>query len=636
MLHHSNLSIMSPNVAVQTPTDRAAFVPAAISVQANTRSQSLAVADRDLEMNFKELEDASNAIAARLETLGVTKDVVVGLYLPRSLGTIVAALGIMKAGGAYLPIDPSSPASRVKFEFNDAGVGIVITNQKLASKLPSGNWSVTSIDDRGRIADEVEGNRLRSNPAESGHLAYVIYTSGSTGTPKGVEITHGALENLIRWHNENFNVTQNDRATHQASPGFDAAVWEVWPYLVAGASVLITDDETRTDPELFRNWLVESATTITFAPTPMAERLIQLQWPANAKLHTLLTGSDTLRRYPHKDLPFKLVNNYGPTECTVVTTSGDVPSGQSVNRLPSIGRPITNMQVFILDEQLRHVPTGVTGNIYIGGVGLARGYRNRPDLTSERFISNPFSNDPSARLYKTGDLGSFSHDGNIHFVGRSDNQAKIRGYRVEPDEVAAALDRYPGVDASVVITRDKGDENELVAYVVAAKKDEEPTEKLLREFLLESLPEYMVPAAFYRLEKIPLNSSGKIDRIALSSLQDQEVLRRDDHVAPRSPVEERLAAMLSTLLRVDKISVTDNFFLLGGNSLLGAQVIARVRDAFGVELSLLSLFEHPTIQELSSEVEGLLLAKLQEMSEEEAVQLLNPAVPQKLSQSSPK
>ncbi|MCU1307535.1 MAG: Peptide synthetase [Acidobacteriaceae bacterium] len=619
-----------PEHLAATPSknqSRPAWIAELVSVQAVSTPEAIAVADQDHVLNYGELDGRAQRLAQHLRTLGVGPNVVVGLCLARSVAMVVGALGILKAGGAYLPLDPAYPATRLAFQLSDAQVSIVVTAQCMRERLPAGEWRVVGLDPEGREANLQTNSDTPVLPAIEAHegdLAYVIYTSGSTGQPKGVELTHAGLENLISWHQLTFAVRPSDRATHQASPGFDAAVWELWPYLTAGASVHIPNDDTRSSPELFRDWLVKHAITIAFAPTPMAEQLMQLEWPSNTALRILLTGADTLRHYPSATLPFAVVNNYGPTECTVVTTSGTISPDGRPDRLPSIGRPITNMQVYILDDNLRQVQAGTPGELYIGGVGLGRGYRN-PDLTAERFIPNPFSKQPGARLYRTGDMACSLPDGQIAFLGRTDDQVKIRGYRIETSEIATALDRHPMVQASVVIAReDTPGDKHLVAYIVP-KTNASLTDKALREFLLLNLPEYMVPAAFFRLDSLPLSASGKIDRNALPMPTQAHPLSEDDYIAPRTPVEERIAAILTKLLRLDGASVNDNFFLLGGNSLLGAQVIARVRDAFDVELPLLSLFDHPTVAELSAEIEQLLVAKLDAMSEDEARLRLQPA-----------
>jgi acyl-coenzyme A synthetase/AMP-(fatty) acid ligase/acyl carrier protein len=450
----------------------------------------------------------------------------------------------------------------------------------------------------------------------------VIYTSGSTGQPKGVQITHASLLNLVFWHQRAFAVTAGDRATQVASPGFDAAVWELWPYLTAGASVYFPDEETRIAPEALRDWLVWQRITISFLPTPLAERVMTLEWPATTALRILLTGGDALHRYPSPTLPFTLINNYGPTENTVVATSGPVPAIERPEGPPSIGRPIANTQVYILDERLQPVPSGVPGELHIGGAGLARGYLNHPALTAEKFIPNPFCAVPGTRLYKTGDLACYLPDGQIAFLGRIDEQIKIRGYRIEPGEIVAALDRHPTVQASVVVAReDTPDDKRLVAYIVPTAGSR-PTASALRDYLATQVPDYMVPATFVGLDALPLTPNGKVDRAALPAPDATNTVQDDTFTAPRSPLEERLAAIVASLLGLEQVGRDDNFFLLGVHSLLGAQVIARVADTFDVDLPLHALLEAPTVAELAIEIEHLMLAKLEAMSEDEAQRLL--------------
>ena len=338
----------------------------------------------------------------------------------------------------------------------------------------------------------------------------------------------------------------------------------------------------------------------------------------------MLTGADTLHHYPSRKLRFQLVNNYGPTECSVVATSGIVlPNPENRDNLPSIGRPIDNTQIYILDERMQQVPLGEPGEIYIGGAGLGRGYRNRPDLTAERFVANPFASGQGTRLYKTGDLGCFLPNGEIAFLGRIDEQLKIRGYRIEPAEIVKVLDEHPAVQASAVAGHDLEDGNKrLVAYLVLAS-DRQPTHTELRNFIASRLPEYMVPAVFVVLNALPLSSSGKVDRAALPTPTTDNTLRDSTFVAPRTEIEKRVADTLASLLDLGQVSVDDNFFLLGGHSLLGTQLIARLRDAFGIEISLRSLFDAPTVAELSRVIESLIMAKLEAMSDEEAQRLMD-------------
>jgi amino acid adenylation domain-containing protein len=578
-----------------------ACVPELVARQAAATPDAVAVDDGVETLTYATLNARADRLAARLRSLGVGVDVPVAIALPRSVGLVVAALGIMKAGGAYLPLDPSYPDARLASVLRDARPPVVVTDERGAARLPAGEGRVITVD--GIVSGRVPEDTAAAISVAPSDLAYVIYTSGSTGDPKGVAITHGGLLNLVRWHREAFAVVPADRATQHASPGFDAAVWELWPYLTAGASVHVVDEDTRLDGEKLRDWIVAERITVTFLPTPLAERAMALDWPADTSLRLLLTGADTLHVYPSPDLPFPVVNNYGPTECTVVATSGVVRAGEA-ERLPTIGRPIKNTQIHILDERMRPVPPGTPGEIYIGGAGVARGYLNRPDLTGEKFVGDPFRAEPDARLYRTGDLGRSLPDGRLAFLGRIDGQVKIRGYRIETGEIAAVLTRHPGVQASVVVAReDRGGERRLVAYVVPTA-GAEPTHRQLVTALTAELPDYMVPAAFVTLGELPLMPSGKVDLSGLPAPDDTNTLRARTFVAPRTSIEERLAAILAELLSLDRVGVSDNVFLLGGHSLLAAQVLARVRDVFGVALSLRTLFAHPTIESLAAEIQG--------------------------------
>ncbi len=405
-----------------------------------------------------------------------------------------------------------------------------------------------------------------------------------------MQISHANLLNLIEWHRNAFGVTPADKATMHASPGFDASVWELWPHLAAGATVQIVDEAVRTTPELLRDWMVSNNITISFLPTALAEAVIELPWPEQTPLRLLLTGADTLRRRPPADLPFALVNNYGPTECTVVATSGRVLC--SGDELPSIGSPISNLQVHIVDEHQRPVPQGTAGELLIAGASVSRGYLNLPELTNEKFIADPFSNQPGARAYRTGDLGRMLPDGQIVFLGRIDDQIKIRGYRIEPQEISAVLDRHPSVKASrVAASAENPGEKRLVAYLVLSS-DVEPGAGELRAFLGEHLPDHMVPSTFVRLTELPVSLNGKIIQSDLPIPTDLNTLQEDVPEAPQSPTEEALATMISGLLR-KQIGRNDNFFALGGHSLMGAEIINRIHAAFGVELPLLSLFDGP-------------------------------------------
>jgi amino acid adenylation domain-containing protein len=609
-----------------------ATLPEMVAAQALAIPDATALASGTKQLSYGELDRRSNQLARYLASVGVGPDQLVGMCMERSPEAVVAALAILKAGGAYMPLDATLPNDRLNFMLRDAEPQVVITADGLAEKVSGGDWKVVDLNRQAAEIDafSCEPVAIRITPE---NLAYVIYTSGSTGQPKGVEIPHRGLANLVSWHVRAFEVTPNDRATHQAALGFDAAVWEVWPYLAVGASVHIPPESIRTSPEALRDWLVDTSITITFLATPLAERMLQLQWPDHSALRTLLTGADTLHHRPPQNLPFTLVNNYGPTECTVVATSGtvatsSVSSSASANQLPSIGRPIDNTHVYIVNEQMQEVPAGAAGELCIAGVGLARGYRKRPDLIREKFIPNPFRSkhqangtSPFDRLYRTGDLVRLLPNGEIEFLGRIDEQIKIRGFRIEPGEIAALLNEHPRVLASAVDARESGSgEKSLVAYVVVAPGSNVSSNGL-RAHLVKRLPDYMIPAAFVRIESLPVTANGKVDRAALPAPSDDNRLSEDNFVAPNGPVQERLAVIVASLLHLEKIGANDNFFFLGGHSLLGTQLIARVSETFGVELPLLQLFDHPTLAEMSDAIETLILAKLETESAGDAHRL---------------
>jgi len=585
----------------------AASVLQMVEERSRENPEAAAVLGGGRTLTYGELNRRASRIAHRLVKSGVTRDRVVGIYMERSSASVAAALATFKAGGAYLPLDPALPKQRLAFMLEDAKVTTVVSTSALSDHLPAGPWTLIESDEFEQPS--TCGCELPKIETSAQDLAYVIYTSGSTGQPKGVEVTQGNLMNLVAWHARAFHVTAADRAALQSAPGFDAAVWELWPYLACGASVAIADETVRNNPEAMREWLLANGITITFLATAMAERMLSLPWPKQTSLRTLLTGADTLRRRPTKDAPFVLVNNYGPTECTVVATSGTVVADSS-GKQPSIGRAIDSTVIRILDSQMRPVAQGESGEIYIGGAGVARGYRNNPALTAERFVRDPLSKDANARLYRTGDLGRFLANGEIEFLGRLDEQIKIRGFRIEPGEIVTALNSYVGVRASAVslLGADNWDKR-LAAYVVL-DPDANVTVVGLRDALSKKLPEYMVPSVYKSLPSLPLTRNGKLDYAALPIHPELRPLPESGFVAPQTLVEKRLATILAPLLRVERVSTKDNFFLLGGHSLLGTQLITKIKESFDVDLSLLSLFDHPTLEEMSVEVENLILAKI--------------------------
>ncbi len=581
------------------------LIPEMVGHHARHTPDALAVSSDSGSLSYGELNARANQLAHHLRSLGVGPEVMVGLCLERSPELAVSALAILKAGGAYVPLDPSYPSERLAFMLEDSHVPILVTRESINQQLPRNGRTIVDIEQQ---ADLISRQPASDPDAEGSgkHLAYVIYTSGSDGQPKGVQITHDALLSLIQWHQRAFVVTPSDRASQLASVSFDAAVWEIWPYLVSGASVHFCDDTTRLSHDSLQAWLLEQEITISFVPTALAERLMTMEWPSRCSLRTLLTGADALHRYPAPNLPFVVVNNYGPTECTVVATSGEVLPNEHADRKPTIGRPIDRVQVHILDEEFHEAPDGTVGEIYIGGAGLARGYLNRPDLDRQHFVRNPFSKDLDSRLYKTGDLGRVLPDGQIAFVGRIDSQIKIRGYRIEPNEIISVLRQHPGVQASAVVAReDIAGNKQLVAYIVpvpGAELSYASLHLLAREYL----PDYMVPPIFVQMDSLPVNSNGKVDRTKLPIPDPTNIVGDPSREGPHNPIEGTIVRILSELLGVEGVGVNDNFFFLGGHSLLGTQLIARLRDAFGVELSLRRVFDSPTAAKLSTEVESLI------------------------------
>ena len=420
-------------------------------------------------MSYGELRERVERLSAYLAHAGVGPGSSVAVGLCRSFDWIIACLATMRAGAAYVPMDLAWPEERLHHVLRDSGASVLMASAAVLEWLyprheGTGPVCLDPRRDATLIAAAPAFEPAALAPDE---LAYVIYTSGSTGVPKGVEITHRNLDHLIAWHLHAFAVTPDDRASHLAGLGFDAAAWEVWPYLAAGASVSIVEDSVRASADLLQQWLVAERITVSFVPTVLAGPLTAMPWPAETALRTLLTGGDALHRGPAQGLPFALVNNYGPTECTVVATSGVVQPGDSAP--PSIGFAIAGAAVYLLDPEGAPCLPGHVGELYIGGTGVGRGYRNLPALTAMSFLPDPFAGVTGARMYRTGDLGVVLKDGQIAFRGRADGQEKIRGYRVELDEITAVLHRHPGVAFAAIVTApDAMGEKQLIAHVLPA------------------------------------------------------------------------------------------------------------------------------------------------------------------------
>ncbi|TPG22288.1 amino acid adenylation domain-containing protein [Sphingomonas koreensis] len=575
-----------------------ACAPVAIADAADDTPGVVAIAHGGATITYADLVARARSLAAALAARGVTRGDLVAVCLPRSIDQIAATLAAWFAGAAYLPLDPAWPEARVSALIADADCAAVIADAALGARIAGG---VALVSPKA-TADAAFAPVATS----ADDLAYVIFTSGSTGKPKAVEVTHGNLAALIAWHRAAFGVGAGSRTSHLAGLGFDAAAWEVWPTLAAGGTLSLVDDATRLDPAALRDWLVAERIQVAFAPTALAEPMVAMAWPADTALTTLLTGADKLTVRPAPGLPFSFVNNYGPTESTVVATSAIVDADGA--GLPPIGRPIAGTHIHLLGNDGAPVTDGEPGEIWIGGAQVARGYRGDATLTAERFVSHP----QHGRLYRTGDLGVRLAHGDIAFRGRVDGQIKIRGHRIEPAEIAAALNRLDGVSSSAVIARD----GELIAYVVPGAGGA-PTAASLREALSASLPDYMVPARFATLAALPLTPNGKIDTAALPDQADCALAEAATGRAPATPTEKRLLGIVAGVIGRQDVGVDDDFFLLGGHSLLGTQVVVQARDAFGVELTLFHLFEGRTVAKLALIIEQLVIEKLDSMSDED-------------------
>jgi amino acid adenylation domain-containing protein len=504
---------------------------------------------------------------------------------------VMALLGILKAGGAYVPLDANYPPERLAYMVEDAQLKLVLSQRQIRKRVAevAGEW--VCLDEH-RAMIERENNSSFASGVTPQNLAYVIYTSGSTGKPKGVGVAHCGLVNLATWHQQTYQLTPSDRATQVASPAFDASVWETWPYLLGGSCIDLPNQEVLDQPAKLFEWLAAREITICFLPTPLAEIFGSTQPLPPLRLRALLTGGDKLHQGNWSGLPCPIINHYGPTENTVVSTCAQATSGN----VPSIGKPIANARVYVLDEEFQPVPVGMAGELYVGGASLARGYVNRPDLTAERFVPDPFSNLAGKRLYQTGDVVRFLADGHLEFLGRKDHQVKLRGFRIELGEIENTLGGHPQVKQAVAMVRDEGAaEKRLVAYVVPQDPAAPPDTNELRTYLQAKLPAYMVPSSWVELQELPLMANGKLNCEALPSPRR----RAETHRPPRTPREEKLCGILAEVLSMEKISLDDDFFALGGHSLMATRVISQVRSALGVELSLRTIFAAPTVGEMS-------------------------------------
>jgi amino acid adenylation domain-containing protein len=577
--------------------------------QVERTPDAIAVKYEGQHLTYLDLNRCSNQLAHYLIGLGVGPEGLVGICVERSIIMVVGLLAILKAGAAYVPLEPSYPKERVMFMIKEAQPALVLTEERIKFDLEEYDCEIVCVDsDWNEIAKQ---SVINPTPVTKPHdLAYVMFTSGSTGHPKGVMITHHGISNRLLWMQDAYQLAQSDRVLHKTPISFDVSVWEMfWP-LLNGASVVVARPGGHQDSAYLAELIAQQTITVLhFVPSMLQVFLEQPTLDGCSDLRLVICSGEALsvalqeRFFARFDA--ELHNLYGPTEASIDVTCWACARGSDLRTIP-IGRPIANTQIYILDSHMQPEPIGVPGMLYIGGDGLARGYLNRPELTAENFIGNPFSSVPGERLYRTGDRARYLPDGNIEFLGRADNQVKIRGYRIELGEIEAALDQHPGVKESVLVARDRDSltEENLIGYVVP-KDQPAPSVTELRDYLKGKLPEYMLPSAFIFLDAFPLNPNGKMDRHALPTPDGSRPQLIQRFVDPRTEIEELTAQVWKEMLKLEKIGVFDNFFELGGHSLLATRIIARLRNNFSIDIPLRKLFELPTIAALAEHIEAL-------------------------------
>jgi amino acid adenylation domain-containing protein len=569
-----------------------------------------AVSAGDSRLSYRELRVRAEGLAAALRGRGAGPEQVVAVCLPRGVAWVTALLAVVKAGAAYLAVDPGLPPERIRLMLHDAAVRLVVTDTAHAGELPVPPDRVVAVD-----APPPETGSAPPRRPTPDNLLYVVYTSGSTGRPKGVAVTHRTFGNLVRWHLSRYEGGPGVTTVQLASAAFDASGWELWPALLSGSRVdICPDDLVRSPGDLVAHLAARDVTT-AFAPTPLAERLIRHRLADSTALRRLLTGGDTFRPRPSDDPGVPVVNHYGPTENTVVATAtADLVAPWDAN---SIGRPIDGVRAYVLDEFLHLVPPGVPGELFLGGAGVARGYLGRPAATAARFLPDPFAEVPGARMYRTGDRVRWRADGALDFLGRVDRQLKLNGYRIEPGEVEAALLAVDGV-AEAVVQAETGQRGQpiLAAFVVPAGPA--PTPDDLRARLRRVLPGYMIPSAFTFLPELPMTPSGKVDRSRLPAGAAAPAA----FVAPDGPVEEAVAALWADVLGLTAVSVVDDFFALGGSSMRAARLAARIRERFGTEFSIRAVFDDRTVREQSRRIERQVAADIAALPADEIARML--------------
>jgi amino acid adenylation domain-containing protein len=572
-------------------------------LQVERAPDAVAVICDGKRLSYGELNAKANQVAHYLRNQGIGPEVLVGVCLERSLEMVIGLLGIWKSGGAYVPIDPAYPADRVSYMCSDSGARVLLTENKCKPLLPSEAQNTICLDSEwSRFAAEPTSNPVKTASPEN--LAYVMYTSGSTGKPKGAMILHGGLVNYLTWAIGEYRVSPGSCVPVHSSISFDLTVTSLYTPLMAGAQVELLREEANGQHLLsaLRNANRRALVKITPAHLQMLNQILTPGELAGVTDLFVIGGEQLLaemvRPWREHAPNTRLINEYGPTETVVGCCVYEVQPKDAQNGPVAIGRAIANTQLYVLGEDRKPVPEGQTGELYIGGAGVARGYLNKPELTAKVFLPDPFAGVPGARMYKTGDLARQREDGTLEYLGRVDNQVKVLGYRIELGEIEAAIASHAGVEACAVIAReDEPGSKQLVGYVVA-RKNHPPRVDELREFVAKTLPQYMVPARIVIMDALPLTENGKVDRKALPAPASEAAVRSETFVAPSSEDEKTLARIFAGLLNVQQVGIHDDFFELGGHSLMAIKAVNKIRDAFGIELPLATLLQAATVAKL--------------------------------------
>jgi amino acid adenylation domain-containing protein len=619
-----------------------------------------AVVHGERSLTYVELEERCNRLARLLRSKGVRPDQPVGICMVRSLEMIAAVIAVLKAGGAYLPLDPSYPPERLQYMVAGAAPAVLLTHQSAKHMLPTTSAELVDVEQvlQGSVSPCAMSDVADDVQLQAKHLAYVIYTSGSTGRPKGTAMPHGPLVNLIEWQRDQFHSESPPRVLQFAALSFDVAFQEIFTTLCSGATLVLLNESVRKDPSALLELIEAQAITRLFVPPLMLHTLAEYlsSAPTPLPLRDVITAGEQLHISPQIVEMFnrlgacRLHNHYGPTETHVVTALTLAGDAQQWPTPPSIGKPIANSRIYILDKRLDPMPIGVSGEIYIGGAGVARGYLNQSELTAERFIADPFSAGPEARLYRTGDLGKWREDGTIEYLGRNDHQIKIRGYRVELGEIESQLALAAEVrEAAVMVREDEPGQKRLVAYVTLGRRQpQDAMVKQMREHLASRLPPHMVPSAFVVLERLPTTPSGKLDRRRLPA-PERDTYASQQFVPVEGAIEKVIAEIWQPLLGVARIGRTDHFFELGGHSISVMQAAARLHASLSIEVPIQFFFDFPTVQQLAAKLEEFrhqslverlargdsdverLLERVASMEEHEAQQLLRELITEERS-----